>query len=482
MILNNKSTHPLRIKIRKILNGTSSFKMSYYKQHILTHTKIKSIKEQLLSSIKNNSPGIFFYRLLNTNESIIHLLTFIHEGYKPIIIPNQWSENQIKKISIDYPNIPIFDEFQFKYLEQPCEPLYNTDPNFIFALCTSGSTGIPKIVCASDSGITSSVEAINKSQCLDSVENTLVFLPLYYSYALINQLFWCIHYEKWLIITNGLQNLAGFLDLLKNVDIQMICMVGQQIKLLEKLQICTPKYSTHSVKVINFAGAPFPYQHLPSIKKLFPEAIILNNYGCTEALPRLTVGSVNQMEPTSKTGPAIPSITLKIESSNNEKIGKICFKGPSVSIGLLDTDGKIQPHSSSEWIYSGDSGYIDDKKNLHVLGRYDDIVNVGGERISLQTITNFLKDNKCIEEVHTFNLKTKENETKIIAVVKLKEKTEDPNFRRFLSSNVNKLYWPKNIYEIDEYPMTANQKIDLNKIKKLVENQTLKSLFKYIGL
>ena len=73
--MNKKSTHSLRIKIKSILNGTSSFKISTYQEEVLSHKEISSINIKLQTSLKNDTPGIFFYRLLNTYESIIHLLT-----------------------------------------------------------------------------------------------------------------------------------------------------------------------------------------------------------------------------------------------------------------------------------------------------------------------------------------------------------------------------------------------------------------------
>lgn len=471
-----------RSKIQAILEGHSSFTLSYYKDNIFDSSKATFIKQQLESSLKNNSPGLFFYHLVNTIDSVIQLLVFVYEGYKPIIIPDKWSDSQIEKLLKAYPTIPVFDGLHFKHLNKDCQPLVNDDPQFMFGLCTSGSTGFPKIICASYSGIVASLEAINEAQSLDLVKNTVVLLPLYYSYALINQLFWGIYYEKSVILTDGLQNLNKFLALIKDTPIEMTCMVGQQIRLLDKLQICNDRYAIPSTKVINFAGAPFPYTYFESIKALFPKATIMNNYGCTEALPRLTVVPVTQNQPTTCTGLAIRSITLKINNPNADNVGKICFKGTSASMGLLNASGKVRPHSTSEWIESGDSGYIDDNGHLHVLGRFDDLVNIGGERISLQTIVNHLKENISVEEACVFMRDLSDKEPEVVAVIKVNDHEEEPNFKRFLSKNINKLFWPKQIYQIDEFPLNDNQKIDLVKVKKDIEKDTLKSVFKYVGL
>ena len=66
----------------------------------------------------------------------------------------------------------------------------------------------------------------------------------------------------------------------------MICLIGAQVPLLIEY------YAGHvfsGVIRVHFAGGRFPAERLGDLHQIFPNAQIFNNYGCAEALPRLTL-------------------------------------------------------------------------------------------------------------------------------------------------------------------------------------------------
>ena len=69
------------------------------------------------------------------------------------------------------------------------------------------------------------------------------------------------------------------------------------------------------MKIINFAGGRFPYQELQSIQQIFPNAEIFNNYGCTEAVPRLTVTSSTNMSAHNDIGRPLEGVELRVSST-----------------------------------------------------------------------------------------------------------------------------------------------------------------------
>ncbi len=210
---------------------------------------------------------------------------------------------------------------------------------------------------------------------LESVKSTGILLPVCYSYSLINQLLWAIYYEKNTYINNTLMGPFEPFLYLDRHKTEMVCMVSAQIGLITKIDYSTmPKLE--SVKVVNFAGSPFPYANLDDLKKLFPNAKFVNNYGCTEAMPRLTMREViDDNENRSNVGPAIGDIELKIDGE--DKVGPIMFRGSSTAIGKITQAGEFEPFS--DWINSGDHGHLENG-TLHIAGRRDQIVKIQGER------------------------------------------------------------------------------------------------------
>lgn len=129
----------------------------------------------------------------------------------------------------------------------------------------------------------------------------------------------------------------------------------------------------------------------------FPEAVIWNQYGCTEAGPRLAaVPSSHIAFYTGTVGRAIRGVHLWIGASASGEVmpagrpGEICFASDTQMLGYLgDPEATARQRRSlgtAHGFWTGDLGVLDPEDRLHVLGRADDLVKVRGERVSLEAV------------------------------------------------------------------------------------------------
>ncbi len=245
---------------------------------------------------------------------------------------------------------------------------------------------------------------------------------------------------------------------------EMVCMVSAQIGLITKIDYSTMPV-LDQVKVVNFAGSPFPFANLDDLKTLFPNARFMNNYGCTEAMPRLTMREVqDSSEDISNVGPAIGDIELKIDGE--EKIGPIMFNGSSTAVGKISAQGDLEHFP--EWINSGDHGYLEDG-NLHIAGRRDQIVKIQGERFSLLEIEHTIQK-LGFDHVMVW---LDEQTSKIILVTGGKQKPGKNDIRQACKLYLHRHMWPGEIYFIDKWPLNANHKTDRTLIQKWHQEKSL---------
>lgn len=61
--------------------------------------------------------------------------------------------------------------------------------------------------------------------------------------------------------------------------------------------------------------------------------------------------------------------------------GEIAVRGPCSMIGY-EVDGQVQPKHKDGWIMTGDKGYFDDQGALTLVGRFKELINRAGEKIS----------------------------------------------------------------------------------------------------
>eukprot|EP00913_Durusdinium_trenchii_P029585 g27729.t1 len=60
----------------------------------------------------------------------------------------------------------------------------------------------------------------------------------------------------------------------------------------------------------------------------------------------------------------------------------------------MDQDPNIEAFTSDGWLRTGDKGYIDDHNYLCLSGRYKEIINRGGEKISPFEVENVCRQMK----------------------------------------------------------------------------------------
>lgn len=403
---------------------------------------------------------VVIWPLDNEPQSVWKFLDALSAGVIPVIISGKWPAMKIETLREQFPHFGYFNGENIILSENPAK----LDNDVSLVLMTSGSTGTPQAIATTYERLEKGIQFIHERQQLDTVESTGILLPVCYSYSLINQLLWAIYYEKPAYINNTIMGPFEPFLYLDRHKTEMVCMVSAQIGLITKIDYSTmPKL--HNVKVVNFAGSPFPYANLDDLKELFPNARFLNNYGCTEAMPRLTLREVTDADSdTSNVGKPIGDIELKIDGDN--KVGPIMFRGSSTAIGKISPAGDLEPFP--EWINSGDHGYIENDV-LHVAGRHDQIVKIQGERFSLLEIEHTIQK-LGFDHVMVWQ---DSGTSKIILVTGGKNKPEINKIRQTCKLLLHRHMWPGEIYFAPKWPLNANHKTDRTLIQKWHQDEKL---------
>jgi len=142
----------------------------------------------------------------------------------------------------------------------------------------------------------------------------------------------------------------------------------------------------------------------PELARLFSAAglEVREGYGLTEASP---VVSCNRFEPGGfrfgTAGIPIPSVQVRIvEGEGQEGTGIIEVKGPNVMLGYLDDEeGTREVISEEGWLHTGDIGYLEDRRFLHVIGRGSNVFKTAsGQFVSVRRIEQQLERSPFVEQ------------------------------------------------------------------------------------
>lgn len=333
-----------------------------------------------------------------------------------------------------------------------------------FVLLTSGSSGRPKLVIGMKRRAEALATVLHQQAGNDSAERALIVLPLSYSFAFVNQWLWAKVNERARTISPGLKSPAKFRDHLNEPTTSMLCLVGAQVPVLLRHFEggCFPQ-----IKALHFAGGPFPQSRLPELKRMFPETAITNNYGCTEAMPRLTLRRADESDDAKNVGRALPGVVLR-----TDEIGKVRFRSPYAAVAHID-EGGLQRYAADHWLESGDLGEIDEEGYLHVRGRTGSVFKRYGEKVSLAALLQttrqvwpgnaefYLDEDPTGEPGH---------------VLVIDEPEQSPSYRAILKAmreHHPRAHWPIRIERLKQFPTLANGKPDMCSLKGIEKDGVL---------
>jgi O-succinylbenzoic acid--CoA ligase len=176
-------------------------------------------------------------------------------------------------------------------------------------------------------------------------------------------------------------------------------------------------------------------------------ARVIETYGLTESCGGVVYD-----------GLPLPSVEMRV----NEE-GGIELRGPMLMLGYrFDPDATARAFTRDGWLRPGDAGEIDAEGHLHVVGRIDDLINTGGEKVWPQEVEMALREHPKVEEVGVGGRLDPEWGQRVVAFVVPADRAEPPTLdelREFAAARIGRHKAPRELVVVDRLPHTFSGKI-----------------------
>lgn len=144
---------------------------------------------------------------------------------------------------------------------------------------------------------------------------------------------------------------------------------------------------------------------------------LLQGYGLTETSPVLA-GENDKYKRIGSVGFPLPGLEVKIDNPNEEGIGEILAKGPTVMIGYVDNSDATSEVLKNGWFHTGDLGYIDKDSFLFVTGRKKDVIVLkNGKNIFPEELEILINKLPYVSECMVFGRPCNDGDYKISAKI-----------------------------------------------------------------
>ena len=132
---------------------------------------------------------------------------------------------------------------------------------------------------------------------------------------------------------------------------------------------------------------------------------MVQGYGMTECSPIIALNH-DRHRSTKAVGVPLPDTQVRIIDKDEDGVGEIIVKSPSVMLGYYDNEEATEEALQDGWLHTGDLGYMNENDELFITGRSKTvIVTKGGKNIFPEEVENVLLQDELIKEVIVHGVK-----------------------------------------------------------------------------
>lgn len=247
---------------------------------------------------------------------------------------------------------------------------------------TSGSTGGPKAALHTFGNHYFSALGSNVNIPIYSDDRWLLSLPLYHVGGL-SIVFRCLFAGAVIALPKPGVPLG---ESLTDLGVTHVSLVATQLQRLleEGIELGT-------LKAALLGGGPTP---APVLEEAVGRGIsVYTSYGLTEMASQVTATTSDAgPEDLLTSGKALPHREVSVSGR-----GEILVRGETLFAGYVEGDEVDEPLDAEGWFHTGDLGEFDERGNLRVLGRLDNLFISGGENIQPEEIEASLEGIEDVE-------------------------------------------------------------------------------------
>ncbi|MGH3280245.1 MAG: AMP-binding protein [Trebonia sp.] len=256
-------------------------------------------------------------------------------------------------------------------------------------LSTSGTTGTPKGILLREEQLMHVATSVVESHRLTSVDRGYCSLPLFHVNAEVVGLLATLQAGAYLAVDRKFSR-HGFWEVIGDREITWINAVPAIISILA---MDPPASPPSGVRFVRSASAPLPIASLQTFETQVGVPVV-ETYGMTEAASMITANPLDgPRKPGSAGRPAGSEVRVDAAADGVAaaagEIGRVKIRGAGV-IRAYDSGGRPGVIDGDGWLETGDLGYLDTDGYLFLVGRSDDVINRGGEKIYPREIEEVL--------------------------------------------------------------------------------------------
>jgi fatty-acyl-CoA synthase len=334
-----------------------------------------------------------------------------------------------------------------------------------YIMYTSGTTGFPKGVMQRHNVVRGVVDVADRLG-MTPRDVTLTYLPLYHIYAVIVSALMSPLTGSRQVVTATFDP-AESLQLIESERITLIHGFDTHFKALLEHPTRAERDLSSLRTGLAAAGMQASEPIARRAQELLPTVTV---WGMTEVggAGTLSYPDSDFEVRTTMSGWPLPGYEIKIVDPVSGlaqppgELGEICFRGSRVMQGYYRKPEETERTIDADgWLHSGDVGYLREDGCLRFMGRYKDMLKVGGENVDPMEVEGFLLEDPRVNHVAVVGTPDPRLAEVPVAFV-IREHgaaLSEEDVIGLCRGQMASFKIPRRVYFVDQFPMTGSGKI-----------------------
>lgn len=408
--------------------------------------------------------------LRTSDENVHYQLKFAQPKY--LVISAKFKA-KCERLELDkYVKVITFSDIVDKIPKKASE-VKLADDDYVSLMYTSGTKGLQKAIRLRHGTVFNATKNIIEYLKVRSDEISYQILPLTHSFGLGN-----VHTTWYMggkvVVADNTINYKKILREMVEHKVSFFAAVPITIKLIVENYFEEFKQADKYLRILCTNTGPMATEITHKIITECENVQFFTYYGLTEASRSSFMHYNLFSDKLESVGKPTPNVQIKLIDldgktvNENGKLGEIFLTGNHVVEEYWKNKEATDKAFKEGWLATGDIGYFDEEGLLFVIGRDDDIVNISGEKVSLQTVDNVIIKLNSVEDVMCLEAPNPTQEFEIHAHVVLNKEANDSTDQdnkkikddiiAHCKKHLDNFQVPKEIIFCDEIPRTDSGK------------------------
>lgn len=350
-------------------------------------------------------------------------------------------------------------------------------------LFTTGTTGKPK-------GVMLTYKAVyhilaNTIEGIGIREDDVLLLPLPLNHSFALRVLRAVLYSGAAVV---LQNGFTFAKEVENNVVKhgcnaMACVPASYEVMKSQMQDVFAS-TLGGMRFIEFSAGSLNIRQRKEITTLLPRVQIYNTWGSSESGGAIFCDVCEAVKSEQRVGtlgkPLAGKVQIMITDSDGNEMksnesypGRMALRGDMQMSGYWNNKEMTEQTLRDGWLLTGDMAYLDADGYVFMLGRADDIINVGGEKVSPLEVEEIAGQCEGVRECACIGVEDPDGvygQIPVLFVAADSGYSED-KLRKFIASKAERYKLPQRYIPVESIPRNSMQKVDRNRLKSMWEDR-----------